>query len=183
MSKGIIYVEKAGQAPAPSKDFHQIVVNETEVIWRTWRIAVRREQRAVPPSTKKVLWAEFDQDELLQSDIHRVFGEEMLRLVHGIACGDWLVRLPPKVVVRLCAFLHLIDVVRLSTLNRYLNNICSSDEVWTRIIKQQCPDITTEMKNMAKDLGWKKTFFANKLHHQVASRKLREEAKKHIVYY
>ncbi|KXJ16973.1 F-box only protein 36 [Exaiptasia diaphana] len=144
MSKGIVYVEKAGQAPSPSKDFHQLVVTETEVIWRTWRIALRRDERGIPPNQKKVLWADFEQEELIQSDINRVFGEEMLRLVHGIACGDWLVRLPPRVIVRLTRFLGVIDVVRLSSLNRDI--------------------VTDEMKAMAKDIGWRKAFLTNKMH-------------------
>lgn len=157
-------MEKAGQAPPPSKDFHQLVVTETDVIWRTWRIALRRDERGIPPNQKKVLWAEFGQEELLQSDINRVFGEEMLRLVHGIACGDWLVRLPPKVVVRLTRFLDVIDVAHISSLNRYMRNICCSDEVWKRIVYLYSDGVTAEMMAMAKDFGWRKTFFAQKMH-------------------
>ena len=88
MSTLKVFIEKVGQAPAPSKDFHQFVVNEREVIWRTWRIAIRRDQRGLPPSQKKVSWDEFDDDALLQSDISRVFGEETLKHVHAIVCGD-----------------------------------------------------------------------------------------------
>ncbi|XP_020895824.1 F-box only protein 36 [Exaiptasia diaphana] len=164
MSKGIVYVEKAGQAPSPSKDFHQLVVTETEVIWRTWRIALRRDERGIPPNQKKVLWADFEQEELIQSDINRVFGEEMLRLVHGIACGDWLVRLPPRVIVRLTRFLGVIDVVRLSSLNRYMRNVCCSDDVWRRIVYLHSDIVTDEMKAMAKDIGWRKAFLTNKMH-------------------
>lgn len=164
MSKGFIYVEKAGQAPPPSKDFNQIVVTEKEVIWRTWRIALRRDERGIPPSQKKVLWANFDQDELLQSDIIRVFGDEMLRLVHGIACGDWLVRLPPRVIVHLTNFLGVVDVVRLSSLNRYMRNVCNCDEVWRRIVYMYSEEVTEELKDMAKDLGWRKTFLKSRLY-------------------
>jgi F-box protein 36 len=164
MSKGLIYVEKAGQAPSPSKDFHQLVVTEHEVVWRTWRIALRREERGIPPNQRKVLWADFEQEELMQSDINRVFGEAMLRLVHGIACGDWLVRLPPKVVIRVASFLSVVDVVRLGCLNRYMRNVCSCDDVWRRIVRLGCESLTDEMKSMAKDVGWRKVFFANNMH-------------------
>lgn len=164
MSKGIIYVEKAGQAPSPSKDFHQLVVTETEVIWRTWRIALRRDERGIPPNQKKVLWVDFEQEELMQSDISRVFGEEMLRLVHGIACGDWLVRLPPRVIIRLTQFLGVIDVVRLSLLNRYMRNVCYCDDVWKRIVYLHSDSVTDEMKAMAKEIGWRKTFLSSKMH-------------------
>ena len=170
MSKGFIYVEKAGQAPSPSKDFHQLIVTETEVIWRTWRIALRRDERGIPPNQRKVDWADFAQEELMQNDINRVFGEEMLRLVHGIACGDWLVRLPPKVVIRLTRFLDVVQIVRLGSLNRYMRNVCSCDDVWRRIVRSNCEKVTDEMKNMAKDVGWRKTFFTNKLHLRIKSK-------------
>lgn len=171
MSKGLIYVEKAGQAPAPGKDFHQLVVTETEVIWRTWRVALRRDERGIPPNQKKVLWSEFEQEELMQSDINRVFGEEMLRLVHGIACGDWLVRLPPRVVVRLTKYLDVFDIVHLSSLNRYMRNVCCSDEVWRRLVYLHSDTVSDEMKAMAKDMGWRKTFFAHKMHLRLKSKR------------
>lgn len=164
MGKGLIHVEKAGQALAPSKDFHQLVVTENEVIWRTWRIALRREERGIPPSQKKIPWSDFEHDELLQSDINRVFGEETLRLVHGIACGDWLVRLPPRVVIRLASYLSVVDVVRLSSLNRYMKNVCSSDSVWRRIVRSHCEKVTDEMKSMANEVGWRKVFFKHNMH-------------------
>jgi len=71
MNLGTLLVEKTGQAPSPSKDFNQLLVTENQVILRTWRISIRKDQRYIPPSQLKVPVAEFDEDTLLQTDVTR----------------------------------------------------------------------------------------------------------------
>lgn len=175
MSTAKVFIEKVGQAPSPSKDFHQLVLNEKEVTWRTWRIAIRRDQRGLPPSQKKVTWDEFDDDTLLQSDISRVFGEETLKHVHAIVCGDWLVRLPPRVIAHIASFLDLVDIVHLGAVCKLTRKICASDLLWEKKFMAYCDIVTDEMKTLAREIGWRKVFFANKLELRVKLR--RQKAK------
>ena len=174
MSRGKILFEKTGQAPAPSKDFHQLLMTETEVIWRTWRISVRKDQRYIPPSQRRVPFADFDDDSLIQIDITRVFGEDTLRLVHAIACGDWLIRLPAHVIVRIASYLDLEDIVRVGAVCKFLRKVCSSDELWEEIYRSHCGTVTDETKSVAREIGWKKVFFTNKLQLQVQLRRRKE---------
>lgn len=173
MNTAKVFIEKVGQAPSPSKDFHQLVVNENEVIWRTWRIVIRRDERGMPPIQKKVLWDEFDDDALLQSDISRVFGEETLKHVHAIVCGDWLVRLPPRAIIHIASFLDLIDVVHLGAVCKLTRKICSSDMLWEKLVLFYCDTVTDDMKASAKINGWKNVFFANRLERGVKLRRLK----------
>ena len=171
MSGAKVFIEKVGQAPPPSKDFHQLTVNETNVIWRTWKIAIRRDQRGLPPTQKKCPWVDFEDDTLLQSDISRVFGDETLKHVHAIVCGDWLIRLPPRVLVHIASFLDLIDIIHLSTTCKFTRKVCGSDQIWEKIFRIYCDTFTDEFKTMGKKDGWKKAFYTKKLHLRVKLRR------------
>lgn len=173
MSTVKVFIEKVSQAPPPSKDFHQLVVNGDEVIWRTWRIAIRRDQRGLPPSQKKVPWNEFDDDTLLQGDISRVFGEETLKHVHAIVCGDWLIRLPPRAILHIASFLDLLDVVHLGAVCKLTRKVCASDLLWEKLFRLYCDTVTDDMKTLAKESSWKNVFFANKLERRVKLRRLK----------
>lgn len=174
MNLGTILFERTGQAPSPSKDFHQLLVTENLVILRTWRISVRKDQRYIPPSQRKVPLEEFDEDITLQTDISRIFGEETLRLVHSIVCKDWLARLPKNVLIRIASFLDLVDIARLGSVCKSLRKVCSSDELWEKIFITHCDTITDETRALAKEVGWKKVFFTNKLQLQVQMRRRKE---------
>ena len=174
MNLGTILFEKTGQAPSPSKDFHQLLVTENLVILRTWRISVRKDQRYIPPSQRKVPLEEFDEDTTLQTDVSRIFGEETLRLVHSIVCKDWLARLPKNVLIRIASFLDLVDIARLGSVCKSLRKVCSSDELWEKIFITHCDTITDETRALAKEVGWKKVFFTNKLQLQVQMRRRKE---------
>lgn len=174
MNLGTILFEKTGQAPSPSKDFHQLLVTENQVILRTWRISIRKDQRYIPPSQRKVPVAEFDEDTLLQTDISRIFGEDTLRLVHGIVCKDWLARLPKNIVIHIASFLDLVDIARLGSVCRSLHKVCSSDELWEKIFLTHCDTISDETRALAQDVGWKKVFFTDKLQLRVQMRRRKE---------
>ena len=175
MSTPKVFIEKVGQAPSPSKDFHQLVVNETDIIWRTWRVAIRRDQRGLPPTTRKIPWREFDDDTILQGDISHVFGEETLKHVHAVVYGDWLIRLPPRVVVRIASFLDLIDIVHLGAVCRFTRKICASDLLWEKLFLAYCDTVTDEIKISAKQNGWRNVFFSNKLELRVKLRKMKSK--------
>lgn len=174
MNLGTILFEKTGQAPSPSKDFHQLLVTENLVILRTWRISVRKDQRYIPPSQRKVPLEEFDEDTTLQTDISRIFGEETLRLVYSIVCKDWLARLPKNILIRIASFLDLVDIARLGSVCKSLRKVCASDELWEKIFITHCDTITDETRALAKEVGWKKVFFTNKLQLQVQMRRRKE---------
>lgn len=160
---GHVLYEKTGQAPPPSKDFHQLLVGETEVTLRCWKVSVRKDQRLIPPSQKKVHWDEFDEDTRLQSEIMRIFGEETLSQVHALICGDWLIRLPVDIVLRICDSLELQDIAHLAQVCRKLRDICCSDKLWEQIYRTHCDTVTENMISLAQEVGWKKLFFTNKL--------------------
>lgn len=174
MNLGTILFEKTGQAPSPSKDFHQLLVTENQVILRTWRISIRKDQRYIPPSQRKVPAEVFDEDSLLQTDISRIFGEDTLRLVHGIVCKDWLARLPKNILLHIASFLDLVDIARLGSVCRSLHKVCSSDELWEKIFLTHCDTITDETRALAQEVGWKKVFFTNKLQLRVQMRRRKE---------
>ena len=177
MTASKVYIEKTAQAPAPSKDFHQLVVSDTEVKWRTWRIAIRRDQRGIPPTQRKTPWRDFDDDLLLQSDISRVFGEDTLRLVHALVCGDWLVRLPPRIVVHIVSFLELEDIIQLGRVCRFLRKVCSSNDLWEKIYRTHCDTLSEETRIFAGEVGWKKVFFTNKLQLRARARRQKRRGK------
>ena len=174
MNLGKILFEKTGQAPSPTKDFHQLLVTESQIILRTWRISLRKDQRYIPPTQRKVLRGEFDEDTLLQADISRIFGEDTLRVVHSIVCQDWLARLPRRVLIRIAIMLDLIDITNLGSVCRSLRKVCSSDELWEKIYMTNCDTIAEETRALAQEVGWKKVFFTNKLQLQVQVRRRKE---------
>ncbi|KYO33892.1 F-box only protein 36 isoform B [Alligator mississippiensis] len=70
--------EARGQAPAPSKDFYQVLVTRSQVIFRWWKISLRSEFRESKPGEIKEAHEDFLDDPSLQktillllSDIHR----------------------------------------------------------------------------------------------------------------
>lgn len=174
MNLGTILFEKTGQAPSPSKDFHQLLVTETQVILRTWKITVRKDQRYIPPSQRKVPNEEFHEDTMMQTEISRIFGENILRIVYGIVCKDWLARLPKPVLIRIATFLDLVDIARLSSVCRSLHKVCSGDELWEEIFTTHCDTVSDETRALAQEVGWRKVFFTNKLQLQVQMRRRKE---------
>lgn len=174
MSHSHIIYEKTGQAPAPSKDFHQLLVSNTQVTLRGWKVSVRKDQRLIPPTQRKITWEEFDADTRMQSEITRIFGEGTLSQVHALICGDWLIRLPVDLIVLLCTYIDLADIARLAQVCRKMRDVCSSDRLWERIYRAHCDTVTDEMTSLATEVGWKKLFFTNKLQLQKEVRRHKE---------
>lgn len=174
MSHSHIIFERTGQAPSPSKDFHQLLVSNTHVTLRGWKVSVRKDQRLIPPSQRKIAWGEFDEDTRMQSEITRIFGEDALSQVHALICGDWLIRLPVDLIVRLCTYIDLEDVARLAQVCRKMRDICSSDLLWERIYRAHCDTVTEEVISLATEVGWQRLFFTNKLQLQKEMRRHKE---------
>lgn len=174
MSHSHIIYERTGQAPSPSKDFYQLLVTNTQVTLRGWKVSVRKDQRLIPPSQRKIPWEDFDEDTRMQSEISRIFGEETLSQVHALICGDWLIRLPVDLIVRLCTYIDLEDIARLAQVCRKTRDICSGDRLWECIYRAHCDTVTDEMTSLASEVGWQKLFFTNKLQLQKEVRRHKE---------
>ena len=176
MSRGHILFEKSGQAPAPSKDFHQLLVTETEVLFRSWRISLRKDQIKVPPSQKRVGHEDFRYDTIMEADITRIFGSDVLHYIQGIIFGDWLIRMPENVMMKIVKELDLTDLIHVSHVCRVLRKACSSDELWRDLFAKYSGKVTDDMKTLAMEFGWKKMFFTNKLQLQKEVSRMRKSA-------
>uniref|UniRef100_A0A8C3IHR2 F-box protein 36 n=1 Tax=Chrysemys picta bellii TaxID=8478 RepID=A0A8C3IHR2_CHRPI len=140
--------ETRAQAPAPSKDFYQLIVTRKEVIFRWWKISLR---------------SEF------------LFGANILEHIFNLCRGnfDFLERLPDPLLLYIISFLELEDIARLSQVSHRFKTICNSDTLWEKIVQNLCGAITPEMRALAQEVGWKQFFFTNKLQLQLQLRRRR----------
>ncbi|XP_071950645.1 F-box only protein 36-like [Antedon mediterranea] len=173
-SNGVL-VELSGQAPSPSKDFHQFTISTSNTIWRTWNITLRNDYRRLNPTESRQPAEDFAYDERLQYDVRRVFGNNTLEYVKNLCLGqiDYLARLPTPLLIYLVSFLELEDVASLAQTSKQFYEVCNNDSLWERIYEVHCDTVTDEMRSLAEQLGWKKMFFTNKLQLQVQLRRQR----------
>ena len=166
----------SGQAPPPCKDFHQIIVTESEVLFRSWKISLRKDQIKIPPSQKRVSHVDFRDDTVVEADIARIFGSGILHYIQGIIFGDWLIRMPEEVLMKIVKELDLTDLIHVSHVCRTLRTVCSSDELWQDIYAKYSGKVTDDIKTLALELGWKRMFFTNKLQLQKEVSRMRKSA-------
>ncbi|XP_074887902.1 F-box only protein 36 isoform X2 [Buteo buteo] len=137
--------ETRGQAPAPSKDFCQLLVTRREVvrplspllsvlgnlrsnsafvlpkvIFRWWKISLRNEFHESRPGEIKESQEDFLADSSLHIQIAIVFGAKVLEHVLNLCRGnyDFLERLPVPLLLYIISFLELEDIARLSQVSR-----------------------------------------------------------------
>ncbi|GAA6077982.1 F-box only protein 36b [Tachysurus ichikawai] len=60
--------EVSSQGPAPIKDYFCFHINQTEVIWRWWKISLRPDSRSLRPGEVRESHGEFLEDRRLQSN-------------------------------------------------------------------------------------------------------------------
>ncbi|XP_064639162.1 F-box only protein 36-like [Lineus longissimus] len=174
-----VLLDVADVAPSPCRDYCQIMVTRTEVIFRWWKISSRNDAR-VNPGEIRECHEDFLFDERCQSEIHRVFGERMEEYVKNLCKGhiDYLPRIPTKALVHICTFLDLQDIARLCRVSKQFRELGNSDELWEKIYRLNCGQpITPELRALADDQGWKKLFFTNKIQLQMQLR--RKATKRH----
>ncbi|XP_039090475.1 F-box only protein 36 isoform X2 [Hyaena hyaena] len=138
--------EIVGQGPAPSKDYYQLLVTRSQVIFRWWKISLRSEYRSTKPGEAK--------------DTH----EEFLENSH----------LQDSLLLNIISYLDLEDIARLSQTSRRFAKLCMSDELWEKIVQSCCDSITPDMRALAEEMGWRQMFFTNKLQLQRQIRKRRQ---------
>ncbi|XP_063162737.1 F-box only protein 36 [Candoia aspera] len=170
--------EARGQAPAPSKDFYQIVVTRKEVIFRWWKISLRSEYREAKPGELKESHEDFLDDPSLQIQIAIVFGGSTLEHIFNLCRGnfDFLVRLPDTLLLYIMSYLDLEDIARLSQVSHRFKTLCDSDKLWEMIVQDLLGTVTPEMKSLAQEIGWKQFFFTNKLQLQLQLRRRRAKS-------
>nr|XP_020648267.1 F-box only protein 36 [Pogona vitticeps] len=169
--------EARGQAPAPSKDFYQLIVTRKEVIFRWWKISLRSEYREARPGELKESHEDFLDDPSLQIQIAIIFGAETLEHTFNLCRGnfDFLVRLPDPLLLYIISYLELEDIARLSQVSHRFEMLCNSDKLWEMIVKNLSGRITPEMRSLAQEVGWKQFFFTNKIQLQLQLRRRREK--------
>ncbi|XP_015990125.1 F-box only protein 36 [Rousettus aegyptiacus] len=157
--------EIVGQGPAPSKDYYQLLVTRSQVIFRWWKISLRSENRSAKPGEVKESHPDFLENSHLQVQIALVFGAKILDYVFNLCEGrfDYLERLSDSLLLHIISYLDLKDIASLSQTSQRLSKLCVSDKLWEPIVQSACDDITPEMRALAKDVGWRQLFFANEL--------------------
>ncbi|XP_011362353.1 F-box only protein 36 [Pteropus medius] len=165
--------EIVGQGPAPSKDYYQLLVTRSQVIFRWWKISLRSEYRSAKPGEVKEPHPYFLENSHLQVQIALVFGAKILDYVFNLCEGklDYLERLSDSLLLHIISYLDLEDIASLSQTSQRFSKLCISDKLWEPIVQSACDDITPEMRALAKDVGWRQLFFANKLQLQQKFRK------------
>ncbi|KAM5163473.1 F-box only protein 36 isoform 2-T2 [Mantella aurantiaca] len=169
-----------GQAPAPSKDFYQLQVTHREVILRWWKISLRSEFREARPGEQKESHEDFVDDPTLQAQIGIIFGQKVLSYVINLCRGhyDFLERLSESLTLYILTFLDLEDIAQLSQVSHTFQKLCNSDKLWEHIVERSCDSVTSEMRSLAQNMGWKQFFFTNKLQLQLQLRRWRKKQEK-----
>ncbi|XP_002733404.1 F-box only protein 36-like [Saccoglossus kowalevskii] len=170
-----VLLELTGQAPSPSKDYHQLLITRKEVIHRWWRISLRNDAKKVAPGELRETLEDFIYDDTLQAEIKRIFSESWCEYAKNLCQGniDYIVRMPKPIQILMASYLELEDVASLAQTCKTFREVCNSDALWERIYEDNCDTVTEEVRSLAQDVGWKELFFLNKLQLQVKLRRKR----------
>ncbi|XP_060761435.1 F-box only protein 36b [Neoarius graeffei] len=180
MARGAVVFEVGSQGPAPIKDYFCLQVTQTEVIWRWWKISLRPNSRNMRPGEVRESHREFLDDSRLQSQVLMVFGPPVLQYSKCLCQGqyDYLQRLPDSLLLLITAHLELEDVARLALTCHRFKQLCSSEQFWEQTVRLHCDTVTPGMEDLARDVGWRRVFFTNKLQLQKEIRRRREGNKR-----
>nr|KAF6353227.1 F-box protein 36 [Pipistrellus kuhlii] len=137
--------EILGQGPAPSKDYYQLLITRSQVIFRWWKISLRSGyQSSTKPGEVKESYEDFLENSHLQSRI------------------DFLERLSDNLLMIIISYLDIDDIASLSFTSHRFSKLCMSDRLWEPIV-EAANEITPAMKALAQDHSWRQTFFTKKL--------------------
>ncbi|XP_055977390.1 F-box only protein 36 [Sorex fumeus] len=167
------------QGSAPSKDYYQVLVTRSQVIFRWWKISLRSEYRFSKPGEVKESHKDFLQNAHLQVQVALAFGARILGHIRNLCEGkfDFLERLPDSLLLRIFAYLDLEDIARLSQTSQRFSKLCKCEELWERIVRAACDTVSPDMRALAAEVGWRQMFFfTNKLQLQ---RQLRRRRQRH----
>ena len=102
-----------GTAPAPCKDFFELVVHVDEVIFRKWRVKFNKNGKSGVPSEDRMNYERFLDSDVIQGEVERNLGGDALHMAVGHITKDWLPRLPIKALANIASYLELSDIARL----------------------------------------------------------------------
>ncbi|XP_041919213.1 F-box only protein 36a [Alosa sapidissima] len=158
---GSTLFEITGQGPSPTKDFFQLLITKTEVIWRTWKISLRREFKGAEPGEMKQSHDDFLHDAGLQHLVGVVFGQHTLEHSKALCEGhyNYLERLPNQLLLRVFFYLSFRDIGRLAQTSQRFWKLSNSPELWEQTVRVRCDELTPDMEILAKAVGWRKIFF------------------------
>ncbi|XP_076844915.1 F-box only protein 36a [Brachyhypopomus gauderio] len=164
-----VLFETNGQGQSPSKDFFQLVITKSEVIWRWWKISLRVEYQGLAPEELKQSHDEFLNDARLQYQVGTVFGSSILEYSQALCQGhfDYLERLPDQLLLRILSYLTFQDIGNLSQTSLRFKKICDSKDLWEKAVRSCSDDITLDMELLANTIGWRRiyfTFYHKKFH-------------------
>nr|XP_036278074.1 F-box only protein 36 [Pipistrellus kuhlii]KAF6353225.1 F-box protein 36 [Pipistrellus kuhlii] len=157
--------EILGQGPAPSKDYYQLLITRSQVIFRWWKISLRSGyQSSTKPGEVKESYEDFLENSHLQIQIALVFGARILDYVFNLCEGriDFLERLSDNLLMIIISYLDIDDIASLSFTSHRFSKLCMSDRLWEPIV-EAANEITPAMKALAQDHSWRQTFFTKKL--------------------
>ncbi|XP_036028712.1 F-box only protein 36 isoform X2 [Onychomys torridus] len=108
--------EIVGQGPAPSKDYYQLLITRSQIIFRWWKISLRSEFRSAKPGETKETHEDFLENSHLQVQVALIFGARILDYVFNLCEGkfDYLERLSDKLLIKIICYLDLEDIARLA---------------------------------------------------------------------
>ncbi|KAK3779166.1 hypothetical protein RRG08_037228 [Elysia crispata] len=171
---GSLY-QRTETAPPPSKDFVQVFVTTNQIIFRMWKIVPpTRADANQLPSENRATYMEFEEDAKMRGDIGRTLGEREVKYLDTLMHGhiDYLNRLSKKVLLNMMYMLDLVTISKLSQVNKYFRELCSSDALWSKLYMQYTTQpITHELLMLTDKKGWKEVFFMNKVQLQMLLRR------------
>ncbi|XP_054976401.1 F-box only protein 36 isoform X2 [Sorex araneus] len=83
-------------------------------------------------------------------------------------------RSPPGLLLRIVSHLDLEDIARLSQTSQRFSKLCKSEALWERIVRAACDHVSPDLRALAAQVGWRQTFFTNKLQLQRQLRRRRQ---------
>ncbi|XP_042342133.1 F-box only protein 36a [Plectropomus leopardus] len=151
----------SGQGPPPSKDFFQLLITKTEVIWSRWQISVQHVGRATAPEELKISHHDFLDHKTLQRQIGAVFGQRILEYTRSLCQGklDYLERLPDDILLQILSYLELKDIAQLAQVSKRFRKVCNSERFWEQYVRNRCADFNSDMENIANARSWKILFY------------------------
>ncbi|CAL8324946.1 unnamed protein product [Arctogadus glacialis] len=157
--------EISAQGPAPNKDFYQLSITKSDVIWRYWKISLRNASRNAKPGEQRESHQDYLEDTRLQSQVGLVFGQgvQAYTLALGRGCYDYLERLPDALLLCILAHLQLEEVGALSQTSHRFRKLCSSEAFWEQAVRGHWETVPAEVGSLGLELGWRRLFFTSKL--------------------
>uniref|UniRef100_A0A3B4AIZ4 Uncharacterized protein n=1 Tax=Periophthalmus magnuspinnatus TaxID=409849 RepID=A0A3B4AIZ4_9GOBI len=141
--------ETSGMAPAPNRTYCYLTITKSEVIWRWWKISLRAVDRLAGPGEVKLSHQEMLEDKQLQGHF------------------NYLEHLSDALLLHILGFLELEDVGQLLRTSRQFWKLCQSEEYWENAVQQRCSTLPDEVVALARDIGWRRIFFTNKIQLQL----------------